>query len=126
MWRWWRYIRSIRSPMLASSSVARVEMESPIDCRAIAREESSPLFVMAAPAVEIARSEQLFERRACRGRAEDDPGVGPRGPSDLPPQRGQGRGIHPVDPVEQDIAIAAPGGLAADPIGHPCRMAANA
>src|SRR5258707_3264813 len=107
MWRWSRYIRSMRSRALASSSVARVEMEPPIDRSTIAREELSPFLDMAAPAVEIGRGKQLLERLARGGGAEDDPGIGSRGPPNLPPQRGQGRNLHPGDAVEQDIPIAA-------------------
>src|SRR5260221_4778520 len=126
MWRWSRYIRSMRSRALASSSVARVEMEPPIDRSPIAREELPPFLDMAAPAVEIARGEQLLERRARSGGAEDDPGVGSRGPPDLPPPRGPGRSVHPVDAVEQDIAIAAFRGLSAEPIGHRRRVGGDA
>src|SRR5258708_32644410 len=126
MWRWSRYIRSMRSRALASASVARVGTDPPMDRSPIAPEEPPPFSDMAAPAGEIARGKQLLERRAGGGGAEDDPGARSRGPPDLPPQRGQGRSVHPVDAVEQDIAIAAFRGLSAEPIGHRRRVGGDA
>src|SRR5260221_10861028 len=109
----------MRSRMLAGSrSVARVEMESPVDGGAVTGEEILPLFRMAAPEVEIVRGEKLLERRACAGSAKNHPSARPRGAPNLPPQGGQGRAVHPVNAVEQDIAVATCIGLAAEPIRH--------
>src|SRR5882757_2424185 len=108
----------MRSRMLvAAVSVAGIEMEAPIDGGTVAGEEAFSLFGMATPAVEIADIEKMLERRAGAGGTKDDARAGPRRAPDLPPQRRQRRPIHPVDAVEQDIAVTALGLLAGKPIG---------
>src|SRR5258708_7796343 len=117
----------MRTRMLAASvSVAGIEMKPPIDGGTVAGEETLPLLDVAAPAVETAGGEKLLERRMRAGGAEDDPGAGSRGPVDLSPQRRQRRAIHPVDTVEQDIAVAALGRLSGEPIGHRSRVGGDA
>src|SRR5260221_2979048 len=117
----------MRSRMLAASaSVAGIEMEAPIDGGTVAGEEALSLLDVAAPALEAAGGEELLERRTRAGGAEDDPGAGARGAANLLPQRRQRRAIHPVDAVEQDIAVTALVRFAGEPMGHRNRMGGDA
>src|ERR1700676_4981939 len=103
-------------------SVTGVKVEAAIDGGAVALEKALALLGVAAPAGQVARRQQLLEGRARPGGAEDDPRPLSRRAPDLPPQPAKAGRVHPVEALEQDVAIAACRRLVGKPVRHRLRM----